>query len=243
VPTGEIEVIDKIEDSVVELVKACAAKYNIDIPAVNGTFNMAHPDKSVREEGVRRFETFTRAVSMLGANYITLCSGTRLKDNLWGYHKDNATIDAWVDFIDTARQVVKISERYDIILAVEPEAANIIDTPEKAKKMMAEVSSANLKMIMDCANLFHIGKAKRENANKVISHAFEVFGNDVVIAHGKDISESDGINFCASGEGIVDYKLFVDLLKKYNYNGDIFMHGIYDESKMARGIQVVRENL
>jgi len=242
-PTGEIEIPVEIADTVIGLVKSCAAKYNIAVPAINGTFNMTHPDKSVRDEGVKRLEVLCRAASKIGAGFITLCSGTRLRENLWGYHKDTSQPDAWADFIDAARQTVKIAERYNIILAVEPEYGNIINSPENAERMMAEVGSPNLKMIMDCANLFHPSEAKRENVHKIMSRAFEVFGNDIVVAHGKDISSSDGIKFCAAGEGIVDYKLFVELLRKHNYQGDMFMHSIYDEDKMAQGIEVVAKHL
>ena len=242
-PTGDIEIPEKIDDDVIELIKSCAAKYDIAIPAINGTFNMTHPDKNVRDKGVKRLEVLCQAASKIGAKFITLCSGTRLKENLWGYHKDTLNPDAWVDFIETARQAVKFAEQYNIIFAVEPEYGNIINSPENAVRMMKEVGSPNLKMIMDCANLFHPGEAKRENVHKIMSHAFEVFGDDVVVAHGKDISSSDGIEFCPSGEGIVDYKLFIELLRKHNYQGDMFMHGIYDEDKMEYGIKVVTEHL
>jgi len=105
---------------------------------------------------------------------------------------------------------------------------------------MGEIGSENIKMIMDCANLFHVGEAKKENVQKIINHAFEVYGNDVILAHGKDISESDGVKFCPTGEGIVDYTQFIQLLNKYNYKGDMILHGIFDENKMTYGYQTIK---
>jgi len=98
-------------------------------------------------------------------------------------------------------------------------------------------------MTMDCANLFHAGEAKRENVHRIVRHAFDVFGDDVVIAHGKDIMESEGIKFCPTGEGVIDYTQFIGLLKEHNYNGDMILHGIFDGVKMARGYETIANAL
>ena len=55
---------------------------------------------------------------------------------------------------------------------------------------------------------------------------------DVVLAHGKDIAESDGTRFCAAGEGIVDFPYFIKRLRDVNYQGVMMLHGIDREDKM-----------
>ena len=192
---NHIEIPAWIDEALPEKIAECAARHHLELTAVNGTFNMAHPDRAVREEGVRRFDGFARAVRTMGCGMITLCSGTRSRVSLWTGDPAN-------------------------------------DTPERAARIMAEVGSERLKMIMDCANLFHAGEAKRENARAVIGHAFDVFGRDVVLAHGKDIAESDGIRFCAAGEGIVDFPYFIKRLRGVGYRGVMMLHGIDREDKM-----------
>ena len=98
----------------------------------------------------------------------------------------------------------------------------------------ASVSSDKLKMILDCANLFHAGRAHPEFVRETLDAAFEAYGNDIVIAHGKDIREGDGIEFCGTGRGIVDFAYTAKLLEKWNFTGGMFLHGIYDESDMIR---------
>ena len=237
IPDGNIEIPAEVDKDVINLIKVCAEKYGVEIAAVNGTFNMSHPDDRIRAEGLRRFEGFAQAVNSLGCRIATLCSGTRNTASLWAPHPDNGSEEAWRDMAETVAAAVRIAEKHNIVLAVETEAANIIDTPEKARRLMDSIGSPNLKMIMDCANLFHPGEAKRENVRPVMRHAFELFGRDVVIAHGKDIRASDGIDFCGTGEGIVDYDLFVELLAEYGYQGDMFLHGIYDEQKLPEAIR------
>jgi sugar phosphate isomerase/epimerase len=236
-PDGNIEIPGDIDERVLTLIKACAEKYQVRIAAVNGTFNMAHPSAEIRNEGLRRFEGFARAVSFLGCGMISLCSGTRNTASLWAPHPENGDGNAWQDMFETVAAAVKIAEKYNIVLAVETEAANIIDSPEKARRLMDGIGSPSLKMIMDCANLFHIGEAHKENARPVMRHAFELFGRDTVIAHGKDIKDSDGIRFCGTGEGIVDFNYFAELLREFGYEGDMFLHGIYDEGKLPGALK------
>lgn len=232
-PSGQIEIPDKITPAALNAAANAAEHFDLPIEVINGTFNMAHPDAEVRKEGIRRFELLTKAARNLGAKYISLCSGTRFAAHLWTYSPDNRTDSAWNDMLDTIKRATELAERENITLAIESEAANIIDTPENARRVMDEVGSKNLRMILDCANLFHAGRAHPEYVRETIKNAFENFGNDIVIAHGKDIREGDGIDFCGTGHGIVDFPYTARLLREYGYTGDMFLHGIYDEADMA----------
>ena len=232
VPTGQIEIPGTISKRAILAAERDAARNHLTIEVINGTFNMAHPDEEVRREGIRRFDGLTEAAGILGAKYISLCSGTRCAEHLWTYSPENHTAGAWNDMYDTICRAVELAERRNITLAIESEASNIIDTPENARRVMDDVGSDHLKMILDCANLFHAGRAHPEYVQDTIEHAFEYFGEDIVLAHGKDIREGDGIDFCGTGRGIVDFPFTAQLLKKYGFAGDMFLHGIYDEADM-----------
>lgn len=233
-PNGQIEIPAVIPSAAIQAVRENAEKYGIPVEVINGTFNMAHPDRGIREEGIRRFEILCRAAKELGAKYISLCSGTRNADHLWSPHPDNDTQEAWNDMLDTVSRCTKIAETYGITLAVESEASNIISTPERARRLMDTVGSPNLKMILDCANLFHAGEAHKENVREILEHAFALYGDDIVLAHGKDIREGDGIDFCGTGLGIVDFAYTAALLEQYDFTGNMFLHGIYHEDDMVR---------
>lgn len=233
-PDGCIEIPGTIEASAIHAIEKAAQKHDLPLCVINGTFNMAHPDNEVRETGLARMEILAQAAQALGVKYISLCSGTFNREHLWSYSPENDTDDAWNAMYGTMERAVETAERYGITLAIESEASNVISTPERARKLMDGIGSDKLKMILDCANLFHRGEAHPENVKAVITHAFEVYGHDIVIAHGKDIREGDGIDFCGTGDGIVDFKLTADLLKKYGYAGDMFLHGFYARADMVK---------
>ena len=102
-----------------------------------------------------------------------------------------------------------------------------------ARRLLDTVASRHLKMILDPANLFLPGTARPENVRPTLRHAFDLFGGDIVLAHGKDIHAGDGIDFCATGEGIVDYPYLAALLSEIGFTGDMMLHGIYEEEKFA----------
>lgn len=233
-PNGQIEIPKEIPYVAVVAADRAAAKYDLPIEVVNGTFNMAHPDAAVRAEGLRRFTILVEASAVLGAKYISLCSGSRNVEQLWTWSSENGTDEAWADMYETMLRAVEMAEKAGITLAIESEAANIIDTPENARRLMDAIGSKHLKMILDCANLFHRGMAHPENVQIVLANAFEKYGKDIVIAHGKDIRAGDGIDFCSTGLGIVDFAYTARQLRAVGYTGDMFLHGIYDEADMPR---------
>ena len=236
VPTGQLELPERISPALLKAVGEASERHGLPIGVINATFNMAHPDPEVREEGLRRLKTHAEAARSLGCPVLSLCSGTRNEGHLWTPHPDNGTPEAWEAMFGTMLRAAEIAERYGVTLAVESEASNVIDTPEKARRLMDGVGSDRIGMILDPANLFHAGEAHPENARRTLDEAFARFGPSIVAAHGKDILEGDGISFCGTGRGIVDFPYMAEKLKEAGFAGDMFLHGIYDPDDMPRAL-------
>lgn len=230
--TNHIEIPDSVSPAAIEAILEASRETGIAIGAVNGTWNMAHPDSKVCAEGIRRMDGFLAAVAALGCPIATLCSGTRSREHLWHPSDGNDSAEAWNDMLFSMRSAAGLAEKHGVTLAIETEAANIIDAPEKARRIMDEVGSPRLKMILDCANLFHAGKARPENVRPTIDRAMEYFGRDIVLAHGKDIRESDGIDFCGAGFGIIDFPYMIDSLRRAGFSGDMMLHGAAREAEI-----------
>ncbi len=232
VPSAQVEIPEYIPMRAIRAIRRAARDSGLSVGAVNGTWNMAHPDRGTREEGVRRMEGFLAATADLGCPIASLCSGTRSRTYLWRYDAANGAPDAWSDMRRSMERSARLAEKYGVTLAIETEASNVIDSPEKARRILNEVSSPRLKMILDAANLFHAGEAREETMRPRIDRAMECFGRDIVLAHGKDIRPSDGIAFCGTGFGIVDFPYMLKRLAEAGYQGDMMLHGIYREEDM-----------
>ena len=235
-PSGLIEIPERIPVGTVLDVWRASEKTGLPIEVINATFNMAHPDRLVREEGLRRFAALAEISAALGCPILSLCTGTRNTAHLWRPSPENGSREAWDTMTDTVKRAAAIADRFGLKLAVETEASNIVSTPEKARRLLDEVHAGCLGMILDPASLFLPGEARPENARRSLDAAFGLFGAEILLAHGKDIRAGEGIDFCGTGRGIVDFPYLAEKLDGLGFTGSMFLHGIYDETDMPRAL-------
>ena len=84
---------------------------------------------------------------------ITLSSGSRDPEDMWRWHADNTTAQAWADSRSTLQALAGYAEEYDLTLAVEPEHSNVVATADQALTMREQVGSEALGFVYDAANL------------------------------------------------------------------------------------------
>jgi sugar phosphate isomerase/epimerase len=205
--------------------------YGLNLAALSGTFNVAHPDDGIRKEGIAGIRTLCEAADRMGTQIITLCTGTRNTESMWQAHADNDTQEAWKDMISTIRQITKIAENHSVTLAFETEVSNIINTVEKAVRLLDEIASENLKVVMDPANLIFRDDLNRQR--EIFDEAFQKLGDKIVLAHAKDVGEYDEsigeLKKVAAGKGLLDFEYYFRLLKSSTYQGSIIIHSLSEE--------------
>ena len=215
---------DTIEQSLAEhIARACAAK-GIAMAALSGTFNVIHPDTAQREAGLRRLDVLASACTALGTRVITMSTGTRDPENMWRRHADNDSPEAWRDLCATMERAVKIAERHDVTLAFEPEVSNVVDTARKGRRLLDEIRSTRLRVCIDGANLFHAGELPR--MQEILEEAFDLLGDNVILAHAKDLSRDGDAGHEAAGTGLLDYDRYIALLARVGYRGPLILHNL-----------------
>jgi sugar phosphate isomerase/epimerase len=231
---------DEIPVGLAEGMREAAAARGIRIASVQGTFNMSHPDAEFRRAGLRRLQLIADTCAPLGTAVIAICIGTRNRENMWGHHPDNETPEAWRDMTACVREAVRIAEGVGVTLALEPEVTNIVDSAEKARRLLDEIGSPNLKVTMDGANLFHAGELSR--MKEVLEHAFALVGRDIIVAHAKDLSRDGEAGHEAAGQGLLDYDRYLGLLRQYHFDGPLLLHGL-SEAQVPGCVQFLRKKL
>jgi sugar phosphate isomerase/epimerase len=214
---------DQIEPRLARQIATAAASRRIAIAAVSGTFNMIDPIGERRDAGLRRLGQLAGACALLGTKIITLCTGTRDPDDMWRGHPANGRPDAWAELLAAMEQAIAIAEEHDLWLAVEPETANVVDSPARARRLLDELGSPRVKIIIDPANLFHVEDLA--NQRPILDAAFDLLGPDIVLAHAKDVCVGDGtIHHVAAGTGVLDYQHFLALLRSIPV--PLIVHGL-----------------
>lgn len=213
----------EIELGVLEHVRDTAAARKIAISAVSGTCNMIHPDSSQRTESLQRLRVIISACHHIGANLITLCTGTRDAENMWRAHPDNALPSAWRDLTASIEEVLEVAEVHGVTLGIEPETNNVVNSAAKARKLLDEIASPNLKIILDAANLFHPGETPR--MKEILTEAFDLLGRDIVLAHAKDLDRDCQAGNLTLGQGVLDWDYYLALLRQSSSSVPLIMHG------------------
>lgn len=217
---------DKIEQSALKKLQNLISTTNVNIAAVSGTFNMIHPNIEERERGLSGLENLAYACGYMGTKVITLCTGSRNVNNMWEFHPENNSRQAWDDLLRTMEQALKIAEKHHIILGIEPELSNVVYSAGKAKALLDAFQSEHLKVIMDGANLIPAHQAGQMHS--ILDEAFDLLGEHIVLVHAKDFS-LEKADFVAAGKGCLDYKYYLSLLKSVNYGGPLILHGLSEE--------------
>lgn len=219
---GLAELPDEVPDAVLARIAAAAHATGVALAALSGTYNMIHPDPAVRARGMRRLAVMIAAARVLGVPVVTLCTGTRDPHDQWRAHPDNATPEAWADLRSAMEQAVRVAEQHGVSLGIEPEQANVVMSAEDALRLIGEIGSPRLRVVLDPANLFE--RADRAAAARIVAHAVEALAGRVAIAHAKDRQPDGG--FVPAGAGVVDFADFTSRLRATGFDGPLIAHGL-----------------
>lgn len=216
---------ETVPDRTADDIRDAAERTGVGIAAISATYNMIHPDPAVRDRGHASLERIAAVARDAGAPLLTLCTGTRDPDDQWRHHPGNAAPQAWRDLLDSMRTALEIAERYGVDLGIEPELANVVNSAGQARRLIDELGSERLKVVLDPANLFEAEPFDRQRA--IVSEGIELLRDRIVMAHAKD-RNAEG-DFVTAGTGVLDYPFYVGKLRDAGFEGPLVTHGLSAE--------------
>ena len=214
---------DRLDADLADTAHQVLAERGIEVAAVDGTYNMAHPDRARRERNLEHLLVLIELAPRFGTDVVTLCTGSR-HDTMWYPHEANGSEAAWADLLAQLRVAAPVAERVGVRLAFEPEHNNVVDSARRARRLIDEVASPALKVLMDGANIFHRGDLARMRDH--LAEAFALVGSDTVLAHAKDLDHDGDAGGRAAGQGHLDYAWYLTLLQEYGFDGAVVLHGL-----------------
>jgi sugar phosphate isomerase/epimerase len=214
-----------LSDGLAEEVKQQAQSAGIALAALSGTYNMVHPDPNIRASSRKAFGNVIEAARLMGAPVVTLCTGSRDPEDMWKHHPENQSALAWSVLRSELDFVLPVAEAAGIKLAVEPEPGNVINHAQAARRLLNEVASPFLGIVLDPANL--LSPETLHKQHQVIAQAAQLLGGSLLLAHIKDIDPSGRVT--TPGSGAVDFSAFVAELRSAAYDGALIAHGFSDE--------------
>jgi sugar phosphate isomerase/epimerase len=171
---------------------------------------------------------------------VTLCTGSR-DDIMWRRHPGNDSPEAMTDLVEVMKAAAQTAGEHGVILAFEPEVNNVASSAERARQLLDAVGSPSVKVVMDPANIFKAGELPR--MREKLTEAFGLLGDDIALAHAKDLDHDGEAGHLGAGEGLLDYPLYLSLLQRSGFDGTIVLHQMHhlDDARIDARFAFVRE--
>lgn len=186
-------------------------KYDMDIAVLGCYLNLAHPDPVEIKKIQERYFAHLRFASMLGCSVVGTETGAPNAE--YRYVPESHTEESLQTFIRNLRPVVECAEKFGVIMAIEPVWKHIVYDSKQALKVLKEIDSPNLRIILDPVNL--LSAENSVEYEKVITEAIEDLGIYTDVVHMKDfVVEGDRVVSSAPGTGTMKYNTILNFVKK-----------------------------
>ena len=192
-------------------------RHELEIVALFGYYNVVDPDATRRKVGEERMDCLMTHWQRFGCRVVSTETGTLNVQSEWAESPENATEKGYQECRAAFEKLARVAERAGAIVSVEGYWRNIISTAERAERLLHDVKSPALKIVMDPTNFYrkedltpNVGLARMDS---ILRDMFKRIGPDIVVAHAKDVkAAADGTDLPAAGLGVLDYPLFLRLL-------------------------------
>jgi len=186
-------------------------------------FNIAAKEDGLRRKSMAYFTKSLEAASELGTDLFQTVPG-------WGYF-DQPAEEAWDRARESLAALAKRGEQLGMTIVLEPlerRGTNLITNLPQLRKMLEEIDSPRLKVIVDTCPMAAAGET--------FDDYFRAFGNDVLHIHFVDSLHR------AWGEGQFSAEQFLKDIGKHGYEGYLTLE-ICARNTFADPTEAVRQSL
>jgi len=212
-------------------IKNVFAKNHVDIAVLGCYLNLANPNPEKLAQITHRYMAHIRFASWLGCGVVGTETGA--PNETYTHVPECHGEEALQTFITNLRPVVKYAEQMGVVMAIEPVWKHIVCNPKRARRVLDEIGSPNLQIILDPVNLLDICNYKDQVA--IVDEAIDVLGPDVAMVHLKDfVVEDDKLVSVGAGLGQMDYTSVIKFMKERKP----FIHATLENTTPENNIQV-----
>ena len=183
----------------------------IDFAVLGCYLNLANPEPDQIKRITDTYIAHLRFASVLGCGVVGTESGCPNVE--YKYETACRSEEAYQTLIENLRPVMTVAEKFGVLFAIEPVRSHIIYDAKRARRLLDEMASPNLQIILDPVNL--LGIDNYEKQTEVLQEAIELLGEETAVVHIKDYNiQGDKLISCAAGLGVFDYEPLIRFIKQ-----------------------------
>jgi sugar phosphate isomerase/epimerase len=204
-------------------------KYSVRIAILGCYINMIHPKLAKREEALRRFEAYVRNAKYFDCSIVA--SETGSCDTNFNYTEKNFSEEKFLESEESIRRLVKVGEKENVVVAIEPNVMNPIHDVETAIRVFNDISSPNLGIIVDPMSLVTADLVPQQL--QIVTDMFKSLGDHVVALHLKDfIIENGNVVPTTFGKGLLPAEDILKIYASYRPMGYVISEETRDSNLM-----------
>lgn len=207
----------------------------IRVPVMGCYISASDRDEAVRNAAKEKFAACLRASVVLGAG----CVGTETTHFTFEESEREA---AYARLLDFMRAVVPVAEGCGAIVGIEPVACHTLCSPEMTRRLLDDVQSESVKVILDMGNLLTKETCSPEDQLDILHRCLALFGDKICVLHVKDgVFGEDGKWIARPmGEGVMDWKTLLPILKAHNDDLCALREGVWPDREETE-YRMIRE--
>lgn len=211
-------------------IKKVFAQNDVDIAVLGCYLNLANPNPEKLAKITKRYLAHLRFASLLGCGVVGTETGA--PNETYTAVPECHGEEALQTFIQNLRPVVQYAEKTGVILAIEPVWKHIVYNPARARRVLEEIASPNLQVILDPVNLLDISNYAQQK--EIVEEAIDVLGEDIAMVHIKDFKVENGkLVSVGAGLGEMDYTAIMKFIREKKP----FMHVTLENTTPEDNIQ------
>ena len=185
---------------------------NIRIAILSCYINPVHPVREEREKELSCFRRYLEFCRDLGASYVATETGSINTDG--SFNPDNHSPRVTEELLESLRKMIRWASDFGIGIAVEGVSKFVACSPLVIRKILDQIDSVNLRVILDPVNLLEpcdSGNARQRYID-IVKKSFDLYGDDIVAIHLKDFNFENGkmINV-PIGSGLAPFDFLAEL--------------------------------
>ncbi|RCW44985.1 sugar phosphate isomerase/epimerase family protein [Paenibacillus prosopidis] len=207
-------------------------KHGVAISVLGCYVHLFDRNEERRRQNANRFKELLRYAKFFGAPMVAAETGRN--------EGDEYTARDWLIMKETLEELVEEAEKWGVFIGLEAASGHLIGTAPELARMLEEVPSSNIGVVLDPGNLLTAENFARQN--EVIEQAFELLGDRIIAAHAKDrfLLEDGSLSTVPAGFGTMNYELYMKLLNQYKPHAYIIMEEA-KEHQMAQSKAYIDE--
>lgn len=190
------------------------------------------PEKSARDEVVGVIGRGVEVAAELGAHVCLIRTGSLSPRGSYFPAAENHSPEAWQRLVETVRRVADKAEAVGQTVVIETHLLTILDSPEANQRVISEVGSPRMKVVMDFVNHFPTVQHVFHSTQR-LNHIFDIMGPISGVAHCKDIRFGNGlvlhIDEAIPGEGLLDLPTALRRWQALDPNGYMLLEHLPNE--------------